>query len=239
MNYSYKYKYSDKKLFKANCFDKASGRLTDLIRRAFAYLLLLPLGLFIMTSAQAADPLRILSFGDSLSAGYQLPPGTGFTDQLQANLTQSGHDVEVINAAVSGDTTASGLSRLDWSTPENVDIVLLELGANDALQGLPVEKAKSNLATMIEKFQGKGIKVALMGMRAPPNMGQDYVSAFDAIYPALANEYQIPLYPFFLEGVAAQPHLNLQDGIHPTEEGIQVIVKKITPFLIDILNQPN
>ena len=192
-----------------------------------------------MTSAHATEPKRILAFGDSLSAGYQLPAGAGFTDQLAASLKAEGQSVEVMNAAVSGDTTASGLSRLDWSTPDNVDLVLLELGANDALQGLPVEKAEANLATMIEKFQQKGIKVALMGMRAPPNMGADYVAAFDAIYPALANEYQIPLYPFFLEDVAAQPHLNLEDGIHPTAEGIKVMVNKIAPFVIDILNQMN
>nr|WP_321461543.1 arylesterase [uncultured Cohaesibacter sp.] len=192
-----------------------------------------------MTSARADSSIRILAFGDSLSAGYQLPAGTGFTDQLEKQLRQSGLDVEVINAAVSGDTTASGLSRLDWSTPDDVDLVLLELGANDALQGLPVEKAKANLAAMIEKFQQKGIRVLLLGMRAPPNMGPDYSRAFDAIYPDLANRYQIPLYPFFLEDVAAQPQLNLQDGIHPNREGIEIIVRKIVPFMTNILNPPN
>ncbi|WP_321448036.1 arylesterase [uncultured Cohaesibacter sp.] len=204
-----------------------------------SFFLLLLLGLFTMTSAQAADTTRLLAFGDSLSAGYQLPAGEDFPTQLQQHLKNQGHNVEIVNASVSGDTTASGLSRLDWSTPENIDLVLLELGANDALQGLSIDNAKANLAAMIEKFQQKGIKVALMGMRAPPNMGADYTSAFDAIYPALANEYQIPLYPFFLEDVAAEPDLNLQDGMHPNQKGIQVIVKNIAPFVIDLLNQPN
>nr|WP_321336630.1 arylesterase [uncultured Cohaesibacter sp.] len=204
-----------------------------------SFLFLLLLGLVSMTSAKAADPIRILAYGDSLSAGYQLPAGEDFPAQLQQYLKGKGLNVEIINAAVSGDTTASGLSRLDWSTPENVDLVLLELGANDALQGLSTDKAKANLEAMIEKFQQKGIKVALMGMRAPPNMGSDYTQAFDAIYPALANQYQIPLYPFFLEDVAAQPALNLQDGMHPNQKGIKVIVKNVAPFVIDLLNQPN
>ena len=120
---------------------------------------------------QAAEPVRILAFGDSLSAGYQLPAGKGFTDQLQKTLSEQGLAVELINAAVSGDTSASGLSRLDWSTPQDIDLVLLELGANDALQGLPVDKTKANLAAMIEKFKSKGAKVALMGMRAPAQYG--------------------------------------------------------------------
>ncbi len=205
---------------------------------SLSFLFLVLLGIFAMTEARA-DTVRILAFGDSLSAGYQLPAGTGFTDRLQEKLNAEGLDAEVINAAVSGDTTASGLSRLDWSTPDDVDLVLLELGANDALQGLPIDKAKANLDAMIEKFQAKDIKVALMGMMAPPNMGADYTAAFDAIYPALAKEHKIPLYPFFLEDVAAQPHLNLEDGMHPNEEGIKIIVAKVAPFIIDILKQTN
>ncbi|WP_316858290.1 arylesterase [uncultured Cohaesibacter sp.] len=185
--------------------------------------------------AHAAETVRILAFGDSLSAGYQLPPDKGFTSQLQQSLRQHGLKVDVINAAVSGDTTASGLARLDWSTPEDIDLVLLELGANDALQGLPVDKAQENLSAMIEAFQKKGLAVALLGMQSPPNMGENYVKAFNSIYPTLAKRYDIPLYPFFLEDVAAQPHLNLEDGIHPTSEGIEIIVRKMTPFVMDIL----
>ncbi|TLP47275.1 arylesterase [Cohaesibacter sp. CAU 1516] len=204
---------------------------------AGSFLLLL---LFVtLTRLHAAEPMRILAFGDSLSAGYQLPAGKGFTDQLQKSLTEQGLNVEVINAAVSGDTSANGLSRLDWSTPDGIDLVVLELGANDALQGLPVDKTKANLAAMIEKFRAKGAKVALMGMKAPPNMGQTYVSAFDAIYPALAEEMNVPLLPFFLEGVAGDPSLNLADGIHPNPQGIEIIVSNVAPFLLDIVKDLN
>ena len=208
-------------------------RMTLALGLVFAALILA------MSQVRAAEPTRILAFGDSLSAGYQLPDGEGFTGQLQDALDEAGLEVEVVNAAVSGDTTASGLSRLDWSTPEGIDLVLLELGANDALQGLPVDRAKANLASMIEKFRQKGAKVALLGMRAPPNMGKDYVAAFDAIYPELAEHYDVPLYPFFLEDVAGQPDLNLADGIHPTTEGISIIVKKVAPFVQDIVKTLN
>ncbi|SNY90593.1 acyl-CoA thioesterase-1 [Cohaesibacter sp. ES.047] len=211
----------------------------SLIRVALGFGLVL-LALFLaLTQVRAAETTRILAYGDSLSAGYRLPPDAGFTDQLQAALDEAGLNVEVINAAVSGDTTANGLARLDWSTPEDIDLVLLELGANDALRGQPVERAKSNLASMIEKFQDKGAKVALLGMRAPPNLGKEYVEAFDAIYPALAEQYDIPLYPFFLEDVAGQPKLNLDDGIHPTEEGVAIIVKNVAPFVKDIVETLN
>ena len=196
--------------------------------------------LIFSAAALASDkdpaPIRILAYGDSLMAGYQLPPHAGFTVQLQKRLDAEGLNTEVVNAAVSGDTTAGGLARLDWSTPNDIDLVLLELGANDALQGLPVDKAKENLAAMIEKFEAKEARVLLVGMRAPPNMGPDYVGAFDSIYPELAATYNLALYPFFLEDVAAQNHLNLRDGIHPNEEGIAIIVEKIAPHVIDSIN---
>ena len=185
--------------------------------------------------AAAAEPVRILAFGDSLSAGYQLPADAGFVPQLQKRLDEEGLETEVLNAAVSGDTTSNGLSRLDWSTPENVDLVLLELGANDALQGLSVPRAKENLAEMIKQFRAKDAKVLLLGMRAPPNMGEDYVSEFDAIYPALAKEFDVALVPFFLEDVAGQPQLNLDDGMHPNEEGIRIIVNNVAPSVVDIV----
>ena len=214
-----------------------------LVRQIIAFSLLVLTALVVTismnTKARAADPVQILVFGDSLSAGYQLPQGKGFADQLQKTLTEQKISAEIVNAAVSGDTSASGLSRLDWSTPDGIDLVLLELGANDALQGLPVDRAKANLAAMIEKFQTKGAIVALMGMRAPPNMGKDYVAAFDAIYPALAKQYGLPFYPFFLENVAAEPELNLRDGIHPNEQGIEIIVSNVAPFVIDIVKTLN
>lgn len=188
-----------------------------------------------IVSAQEAEPVRIVTFGDSLTAGYQLPSGQGFSDQLGALLKEQGLHVEVNNAGVSGDTTSSGLARLDWSIPDGTDLVILELGANDALQGLPVDQAKANLEAMLKRLKERKIAVLLAGMKAPPNMGEAYVARFDAIYPALAEQYDVPLYPFFLDGVAAQSELNLADGIHPNEKGIAVIVKKIAPFVADIV----
>lgn len=185
--------------------------------------------------AFGADGLRIVAFGDSLTAGYQLPSGKGFADQLGTFLKDQGLNVEVNNAGVSGDTTSSGLARLDWSIPDGTDLVILELGANDALQGLPVDQAKANLEAMVKRLKERKIAVLLAGMKAPPNMGEAYGVEFDAIYPALAEKYDIPLYPFFLDGVAADTELNLSDGIHPNEDGILVIVKKIAPFVIDIV----
>lgn len=186
-------------------------------------------------SVQAAEPVRIVAFGDSLTAGYQLPSGKGFSDQLDAFLKDQDLNVEVSNAGVSGDTTSSGLARLDWSIPDGTDLVILELGANDALQGLPVDQARANLDRIIKRLKERNIAVLLAGMKAPPNMGEAYGTAFDAIYPDLAKKYDVPLYPFFLDGVAAQTGLNLADGIHPNEEGILVIVKKIAPFVADIV----
>lgn len=192
--------------------------------------------------AVAAEPIRIVAFGDSLTAGYQLPAGKGFADQLDAFLKEQGLDIAVSNAGVSGDTTSTALARLDWSIPDGTDLVILELGGNDALQGLPVGQAKANLEAMIKRLNERKIAVLLAGMKAPPNMGEAYGVAFDAIYPDLASQYNVPLYPFFLDGVAAQTELNLADGIHPNEKGISVIVKKIAPFVTDIvknLEQPN
>lgn len=185
--------------------------------------------------AQEGSPVRIVAFGDSLTAGYQLPSGRGFPDQLAAFLKAQGLDAVVSNAGVSGDTTSSGLARLDWSVPDDTDLVILELGANDALQGLPTDQAKSNLEAMIKRLKERKIEILLAGMKAPPNMGEAYVMAFDAIYPDLAEQYGVSLYPFFLDGVAAQSELNLADGIHPNEKGIAVIVKKIAPFVMDIV----
>ncbi len=182
------------------------------------------------------DSYKIVAFGDSLSAGYQLPTGSGFTDQLQVLLQKSDPKISVTNAAVSGDTTSSGRARLDWSVPDDTDLVILELGANDALQGLPVEQAKANLDWMIQRLKDRNIKILLAGMRAPPNMGAEYGKAFDAIYPELAKKHAIPFYPFFLDGVAAQPDLNLADGIHPNKQGIAIITDKIAPLVLDVVN---
>ncbi|MCV6545775.1 MAG: arylesterase [Cohaesibacter sp.] len=185
--------------------------------------------------AKAQQVISIITFGDSLSAGYQLPQGHGFSDQLQASLDKMGLKSQVTNAAVSGDTTASGLSRLDWSIPDGTDLVILELGANDALQGLPLDQTKANLIAMIERLKERNITILLAGMQAPPNMGKPYVETFNAIYPALAKDYELAFYPFFLEGVAAIPELNLKDGIHPNKEGITIITSKIAPLVAQII----
>ncbi|MFY8151806.1 MAG: arylesterase, partial [Hyphomicrobiales bacterium] len=173
-------------------------------------------------SARAADPLRLVALGDSLTAGYQLPPAAAFPAQLEKALTARGLAVTVENAGVSGDTASGGLARLDWAIGEGVKGVLLELGANDALRGVPPAETRAALDAIITRLKERGIGVLLIGMRAPPNMGADYQTAFDAIYPDLAAKHGVPLYPFFLDGVVADPSLNLPDGMHPTEKGVAV-----------------
>lgn len=193
-------------------------------------------------SQDGETPPAIVVFGDSLVAGYQLPPGKGFPERLQAALDDRGITAKINGAGVSGDTTSSGLARLDWSVPDGTDGVILELGANDALRGLPPETTRKNLIAMVERLQARSIKVLLVGMLAPPNMGEDYAKAFNPIYPQLAEEFGLRLYPFFLQGVAADPSLNLEDGIHPNEEGIEVMVKAILPtveaFITDLRPAP-
>ncbi len=187
-------------------------------------------GLAMMGGARAAaSPIRIVVLGDSLSAGYQLPQGAAFPEQLQVALAGRGHAVEITNAGVSGDTSSQGLDRLDWSVPDGTDAVIVELGANDALRGVDPAVTRKALSTIIERLQARGIAVMLAGMLAPRNMGADYAAAFDAIYPDLARRYGVPLYPFFLDGVAGVQRLNLRDGIHPTAEGVKVIVERILP----------
>jgi len=186
-----------------------------------------------LNSAKAADNVcenkKLVVFGDSLVAGYGLAPGAAFPEQLAKKLDQKNIKIEVINAGVSGDTSSSGLARLDWSVGEGVDAVILELGANDALRGISPELTEKNLETMILKFKEKNIEVLLAGMMAPPNMGAAYGTAFNAIYAKLAKKHEILLYPFFLDGVVADPELNQPDGIHPTREGISVIVENFMP----------
>nr|WP_257099025.1 arylesterase [Pseudovibrio flavus] len=182
-------------------------------------------------AAFAQDTITIAAFGDSLSAGYMLPAEESFPAQLEKALKGNGHNVQVVNAAVSGDTTSGGLSRLDWSINDDVDMVILELGANDALRGVDPQITRDNLAKMVERFKERGITVLLAGMMAPRNWGDEYAASFDSIYPDLANQYSIALYPFFLEGVATDPKLNMADGLHPTGEGVGVIVGNILPSI--------
>jgi acyl-CoA thioesterase-1 len=178
-----------------------------------------------------AEPYRIVGFGDSLMAGYGLNPGEGFTEKLQAALRDKGHDVVIENAGVSGDTTSGGLSRLDWSIPDGTQLVILELGANDMLRGIPPEITEKNLDTMMSRLNGRNIPFLLAGMLAAPNLGPDYQATFDGIYPRLAQKHGVPLYPFFLDGVAAQSALQLPDGMHPNAAGIDEMVSRILPLV--------
>lgn len=187
-------------------------------------------------SSAAAAPFQIVGLGDSLMAGYGLGPDQGFTDRLAAALKAQGHDVVIANAGVSGDTSSGGLSRLDWSVPDGTQLVILELGANDMLRGLDPKMTEANLAKMLEALQAKHVKVLLVGMRAPPSMGPEYQQSFAAIYPALAKRYAVPLYPFFLEGVIGDRKLHLADQLHPTGEGVGVIVQKILPDVDKLLD---
>jgi len=182
-----------------------------------------------------ADMPRLLVLGDSLVAGYGLPPGQSFPDQLQLDLAATGRQVSVINAGVSGDTTAGGLARLDWSLADNPDAVIIVLGGNDMLRGLSPRGTRDNLNAIISRLRGRGIEVLLAGMMAPRNMGADYVSSFDAIYPTLATSHDIEFYPFFLDGVALDPELNLDDGLHPNQRGIAEISRRILPAVERLL----
>jgi acyl-CoA thioesterase-1 len=182
-----------------------------------------------VVSAAAADPVEIVALGDSLTAGYGLDPGDAFPEQLQAALVARGHDVTVANAGVSGDTATDGLARLEWSVPAEADIVIVELGANDALRGIDPAVTRQALDEIVSKLQTRDQTVLLAGMLAPRNLGDSYAAAFDAIYPELAAQYGVALYPFFLDGVATDRSLNQSDGMHPTAEGVTRIVNAIVP----------
>ncbi|KZL17030.1 Arylesterase precursor [Pseudovibrio axinellae] len=192
------------------------------------------LGLVVFSSVASfaqdeSKPVKLVALGDSLTAGYQLPPEDAFPVKLEKALQEKGYNVTVVNAGVSGDTTSGGLSRLDWSVGDDVDGVILELGANDALRGLDPSSTRKNLDTMLERLGTRGIPVLIAGMQAPPNMGSEFGQEFNALYGELAERHGVLFYPFFLDGVAAQPELNLGDGIHPTGEGVSIIVEKILP----------
>ncbi len=208
-------------------------------RYSQTWMTVLLMAAFLMGSAlpARADPVRIVGFGDSLMAGYQLGPGDGFTDRLQAVLTENGFDVAVANAGVSGDTSTGGLARLDWSVPDGTDLVILELGANDALRGISPEITRQNLDAMILSLKKRGIAILLAGILAPPNMGPDYEAAFNPIYRDLADKHELTLYPFFLDGVTTQKDKLLADGMHPNVDGVTVMVAGILPQIIGMLEQ--
>jgi acyl-CoA thioesterase I len=183
----------------------------------------------------SAETKRILALGDSLTAGYGLAAGEAFPVKLEAALKAKGLDVVVINAGVSGDTVAQGEARLDWALGEPVDAVIVELGANDALRGLDPAQAEVALVKILEKLKEKNLPVLIAGMRAPPNMGPDYQQAFDAIFPRQADAFGALLYPFFLDGVAADAGLNQTDGIHPNPQGVDIIVGKMLPMVEQLI----
>jgi acyl-CoA thioesterase I len=185
-----------------------------------------------MSQAAIARPLVVLAYGDSLTAGYQLPPGQGFAPQLEKALKAKGRDVTVVGAGVSGDTSTQGRARMNWvlaGMKAKPDLVVLELGANDMLRGQPPKTAKANLDAMVKAFKAGGARVLLAGMRANPTLGKAYVSEYEALFPAVAKANGVALYPFFLDGVAAMPGLRLADGLHPNARGVQVIVQRILP----------
>jgi acyl-CoA thioesterase-1 len=202
---------------------------------AFKHILALIVTLAAFTIAPAAtvraEPLQVVGFGDSLMAGFGLGPGEGFTDRLQAALQASGHDVAVANAGVSGDTTSGGLARLDWSVPDGTKLVVLELGANDMLRGVDPALVEQNLDAMLSRLKARRIPVVLVGMVAAPNLGHAYGEQFGAIYPKLAEKYGATLYPFFLDGVAGDKSMQLEDGMHPNAAGVERMVERFLPTM--------
>ena len=204
--------------------------------RSFVHMLVLGMLLmaagtaFAQTSAaRETKPIKMVVLGDSLSAGLGLSASSAFPARLQKSLEVKGIAVDMINAGVSGDTTSGGRDRLDWSVPEGTEAVILELGANDALRGIDPRVTRAALTDILTRLKARRIAVLLCGMVAPPNYGSDYSARFNAIYPELAKSFGVPLYPFFLEGVATAARLNQADGLHPTAEGVDMIVKNILP----------
>jgi acyl-CoA thioesterase I len=196
------------------------------------------IALFALTAAASpanAEMAKILAFGDSLTSGFGLPPGKSFPEKLEARLRADGLKVRAINGGGAGDTTAGGLARLDWAMAEKPDLVILELGANDALRGIDPDIVRSNLDNIIVKVQASGAKLLLAGMRAPPNWGEEYQDRFDHIYAELARAHNVTLYPFFLDGVATKTELNQPDGLHPNERGVAVVVDRIAPVVARLI----
>ena len=170
---------------------------------------------------------RVVALGDSLTAGLGLPTASAYPALLEGRLNEHGMDFEVVNAGISGDTSAGGLERLDWALQGDVRVLIVALGANDGLRGLPLDQLRGNLSQIVERAQAKGITVLLAGMEAPPNYGRDYIAGFHKIYPELAAQYHIALVPFLLQGVAGNASLNQRDGIHPTPEGARIVADNV------------
>jgi acyl-CoA thioesterase-1 len=218
---------------------RSYGKRVAQVQRLAAALLVALMAVVRLTGpGDAAErPIKLVAFGDSLTAGYQLRGADAFPVQLQRALKAKGYDVEVANAGVSGDTTTGGLSRLDWSVPDGTDAVILELGANDMLRALDPKIPREALGEIVDRLKARNIEVLLAGMRAAPNLGPDYARSFDVIYPELAAANGVLLYPFFLDGVVADPKLNIGDGLHPTGEGVARIVAGIVPKVEELIGR--
>ncbi len=212
-------------------------RIVNVSRSALAALCLL-LGQTLAGGEAQAASARVLMLGDSLTAGFGLPITESLPSQLEAVLKGQGLDVVILNGGVSGDTTAGGLARVEWALADNPAYALVALGANDALRGLDTDRAFQNLDAIIGKLTAKGVKVMILGMLAPPNLGRDYGERFAAIFPKLAAKHRVPLYPFLLDGVALDPKLNQRDGIHPNADGVRIIVGRLAPLVKQLLETP-
>jgi acyl-CoA thioesterase-1 len=203
------------------------------VHKLFVWLMIL----LFLAGGTAAEPVRIVMLGDSITAGYGLAPRDSLPVRLGAALEERGHDVVVENAGVSGDTSAGGLARLDWAVAGKPDIVIVELGANDGLRGLEPAKMEANLGAIIDRLKARGSAVLLAGMYAPRNLGPAYAAEYDAVFPRLAREHGVALYPFILDGVAARPDRNQGDGIHPNAAGVAVIVERLVPHVLALLER--
>jgi acyl-CoA thioesterase-1 len=200
---------------------------------------LLGAGMLWLAATVAADArtIKLLVLGDSLAAGYGLPPGDGFQPQLAAALKARGLDVQLIDGAVSGDTTAGGRARLDWALGDGADAAIVELGGNDGLRGIEPSDTQANLAAILDELTAKHVKILLSGMKSPPNLGNSYGESFENVYQRLGARPDVLFDPFFLAGVAANPALNQPDGIHPTKEGVKIILARLLPLILRLIGE--
>lgn len=221
----------------------SSGSTRLILIRVLAPLALILTALLpVAAIAQTAPPatpnaVTILAFGDSLTAGFGLASADGFTAKLEAALKAKGINARIVNAGLSGDTSAGGLARLDWALEPRPDFAIVELGANDGLRGLDPAQTRANLDAILTKLKAKSVPVLFAGMYAPPNLGPDYAKAFNALFPELAAKHGVAFYPFFLDGVAADAALNQADGIHPNAKGVDVIVARILPHVVKLIGR--
>lgn len=209
--------------------------IVKILREGLRSMVLLTMALTSIVPANAA-PKSLMLYGDSLMAGLGLPSDDAFAAQLRNALQKGGYEVTIVNASVSGDTSGAALARLDWTLAETPDAVLLGLGGNDMLRGLSPQSMQENLRSILTRLENQGVPVLLLGMRASPSLGDDYVSAFDAVFPSLAAEFNVPFYPFFLEGVALDPSLNQSDRIHPNAQGVKRMVAGVLPMVEKLLD---